>query len=106
MPTFICQELFQECIADNVGNADEQKACKTNIQSLCGTVPPVKASNGGSGGDSTATGTGTAEPSNTAEATGKDKGGSTSSSKAFAAPTLAPIGHAAVAAIGMLAVLA
>lgn len=103
MPTFICQELFNECIADNVGNADDQKACKTNIQDLCGTVPPVKASDGG---DSTGTATGTAQPSNTAEATGKDKGGSTSTSKAFAAPTLAPIGHAAVAAIGMLAVLA
>lgn len=105
MPSNICFELFNRCNEENIGQAEAQKACITNIQDLCGTQSAAKApgsdDSDGSGGSVTA-------PSSTSgpQATGEDGGDATSSTMSgFAAPTKAP-GQgiaAAAAALGAFA---
>ncbi len=87
MPSNICFELFNRCNEENIGQAEAQEACITNIQDLCGTQPAAKApgsdDSDGSGGSVTAP----------------------SSTSGFAAPTKAP-GQgiaAAAAALGAFA---
>ncbi|KAJ3482892.1 hypothetical protein NLG97_g7444 [Lecanicillium saksenae] len=107
MPTFICNKLFDLCNTQNVGNARNQEACKTNIRSHCGTLDPTKASKGGSSGSGSST---TASPQATSSGSGSDGKGdasSTSSSHGLAAPTMAA-GQglaAAAAAVGVFAYL-
>ncbi|KAJ6445726.1 chromatin structure-remodeling complex protein RSC7 [Purpureocillium lavendulum] len=102
LPTFICETLFGQCNVQNAGNADGQKACKTNIKDLCGKNDPPKAPVA----DSSSSASGSASPtaSGSASATGT-KGSTTSTSTGLAAPTMAPVGNgaAAVAAVGLLA---
>lgn len=103
LPTFICQERFKECNDENANKADEQKACKQNIQALCGKSDPPKApvsssDNGGDGSDSSSSASSTSSPTM----------GSASSptSSGLAAPTMVPAnGAAAAAAIGFIAYL-
>ncbi|KAM3514221.1 hypothetical protein MY11210_002110 [Beauveria gryllotalpidicola] len=105
MPTFICQKLFDLCNAQNVGNARNQEACKTNIMSHCGTLDPTKATTGGS--SSSTSGSSTASPKATSSAGDSGSASTTSSSRAIAAPTMAA-GQgiaAAAAAVGVFAYL-
>ncbi|KJZ76648.1 hypothetical protein HIM_03984 [Hirsutella minnesotensis 3608] len=103
LPTFICQELFAQCDKENTGNADGQKACKTNIQDLCGKTPPPKAAVSDSGDDSSSSPS-ASQPS----ATGS---GSASSSSPTASNVAVPMaaaagnGAAAAALVGFVAML-
>ncbi|OAA64884.1 hypothetical protein ISF_04294 [Cordyceps fumosorosea ARSEF 2679] len=105
MPTFICLKLFDQCTSQNVGNANNQKLCKSNIMSHCGTLDPTKVSTGGS---SSASGSATsASPQATSQTGGSGSASSTSSSHGLAAPTMAA-GQgiaAAAAAVGVFAYL-
>ncbi|KAL2161534.1 hypothetical protein VTH06DRAFT_8096 [Thermothelomyces fergusii] len=82
IPTFICMQAFEDCIAANTDSSRAQDECKANILSQCATRSPDKADFGDSQGESTssATQTPTASPSQSSAA-------STSSSTAGAAPT-------------------
>ncbi|KAM3454578.1 hypothetical protein MY5147_006677 [Beauveria neobassiana] len=107
MPTFICQKLFDLCNTNNVGNARNQEACKTNIMSHCGTLDPTKASTGGSSSSSTSGSSSTASSKPTSSAGDSGSASTTSSSRAIAAPTMAA-GQgiaAAAAAVGVFAYL-
>ncbi|KAJ2979488.1 hypothetical protein NQ176_g3225 [Zarea fungicola] len=108
MPTFICLKLFDLCNAQNVGNARNQEACKTNIMSLCGTQDPTKATKNSASSSSASSGaSSTATPQATSQTSSGSTPASTSSSKGIAAPTMAA-GQgivAAAAAIGVFAYL-
>ena len=99
MPSFICQQAFQECIDTNVGNKLGQDNCTTGIQNNCGKLDAASA-------------VPTTASSTTASATGAPTGATessapaTTSSKA-AAPTNAYYygNGAAVVAIGLFAYL-
>jgi hypothetical protein len=102
MPSSICFELFNRCNEQNIGKADAQKACITNIQDLCGTQPAAKAPGSDDSDSSVKAPSSTGGP----KATGEDGGdAATSTMSGFAAPTKAP-GQgiaAAVAALGAFA---
>lgn len=112
MPTFICKELFSECIETNAGDADAQDACKENIDAHCGRLDPADADvssgddNEDDGDDSsseeTTTNTTTSPPEETGET---DTTPSTTAADDLAAPTAAPKAAAVLAAVGMLAYL-
>lgn len=109
MPTFICQELFGQCIKQtNTQKGSEE--CKSNIESKCAEQNPPKnlASDDDDDTSSSATDTATASATQTSsDASGTAEAVSTTTSDAFAAPTMAPAGKgaAAVVALGMLAYL-
>ncbi|KAF4982092.1 hypothetical protein FDECE_17577 [Fusarium decemcellulare] len=113
MPTFICQTLFAQCIAENTSSQRGQRECKTKINELCATQGPpknVSSDDDDDDDDSTTTATDTATAaatSSASDATGTADAVSTSTSDAFAAPTMAPAGKGAAAAValGMLAYL-
>ncbi|KAL8387571.1 hypothetical protein RB595_009818 [Gaeumannomyces hyphopodioides] len=71
LPTFICEEAFNQCIAASVGDSTGQTKCERDIRSLCGKQA-AKAGGGGaatssSTSASSATRTGsTTTPANTA----------------------------------------
>lgn len=112
MPTFICQELFAQCISQNAGSQSGQRDCKSKIQALCATQsPPKNTASDDDDDDDDAT---TTLTSATRSATGTAASASatedtvtSTSSDGFAAPTMAPAGGAAAAAaaLGMLAYL-
>ncbi|KAF7540914.1 hypothetical protein G7Z17_g12096 [Cylindrodendrum hubeiense] len=103
VPTFICQELYSQCITTNAGDSTLQEECVTNIQDLCATQNPPDADDSSSSTTETATATAT-KSSSTAEAT---EDSVTSTSSDGFAPTMAPAGKGAAAAValGMLAYL-
>ncbi|KAL6906781.1 hypothetical protein GGI43DRAFT_239966 [Trichoderma evansii] len=113
LPTFICQQLFSNCIQANAGNADGQDQCKSNIQKLCATHNPPTAAEVSSLDASTAAATQTdsttSAASHAATTTAADKSASSSAqsttSKALAAATLGPVGAGAfaLAAAGLAA---
>lgn len=109
VPTFICEELYSQCITTNAGSAKLQKECTKNIQDLCATQGPPDADSSSSSTESetaTAAASGSAtKSSSSAEATADSV--TSTSSDGFAAPTMAPAGKGAAAAvaIGMLAYL-
>jgi hypothetical protein len=102
MPFYICQALFSQCITANAGNAQGQDVCTNNIKPLCATIDPPKSPISDSGsGDGSSTTSGASKPTQT---TGGSNQVSTTSSKAFAGPTLAPVGNGAfIAAMGLMA---
>lgn len=111
MPTFICQELFNQCNTQNIGNKKNQDACITNIRDHCGKQDPTKATAGGSdSGSSTTAGSSGSATTTSPQATSSGKDGESNSSKSshgMAAPTMAP-GQgmvAAAAAVGVFAYL-
>ncbi|KAH6898919.1 hypothetical protein B0T10DRAFT_556209 [Thelonectria olida] len=108
VPTFICEQLYSDCIAENTGSASGQKECKTNIKALCGTQEPSSASSDDDDDDessSTTAGTATATSAGST-ASASDESVTSTSSDGLAAPTMAPgKGAAAAVAIGMLAYL-
>ncbi|KAJ4203520.1 hypothetical protein NW767_005015 [Fusarium falciforme] len=113
MPTFICQELFAQCISQNAGSQSGQRDCKQKIQALCATQSPPKntASDDDDDDDDDATTTlSTATRSATqtaASADATEESVTSTTSDGFAAPTMAPAGKGAAAAValGMLAYL-
>lgn len=109
MPTFICQQLFSQCITENTSSQQGQRECKSKIDAKCAKQNPPKnvASNDD---DSTTTASNSATSSATkssSDATGTAESVSTTTSGGFAAPTMAPAGKGAAAAValGMLAYL-
>ncbi|CAM1507152.1 Fc.00g067930.m01.CDS01 [Cosmosporella sp. VM-42] len=108
VPTFICNELFSQCITSNANSQRGQESCTDNIHDLCGTVNPPKNAIT-DGGESTTAGTATtaaATESGTSSATGTADSVTSTSSDGLAAPTMVPAGKGAAAlAIGILAYL-
>lgn len=100
MPFYICAELFSQCITANIGDSRGQDVCSKNINALCAKHDPPKApvSDSGSGDSSTSSATTTTAPS--ASGSGDTKV-TTTSSRAFAGPTVAP--GAFAAAMGLMA---
>ncbi|KAH7274448.1 hypothetical protein MRS44_001160 [Fusarium solani] len=111
MPTFICQELFAQCISQNAGSQSGQRDCKQKIQALCATRSPPKNTASDDDDDDDATTTlSTATRSATqsaASASATEESVTSTSSDGLAAPTMAPAGKGAAAAValGMLAYL-
>ncbi|EHK26450.1 uncharacterized protein TRIVIDRAFT_92091 [Trichoderma virens Gv29-8] len=114
LPTFICEQLFSNCIQTNAGNQDGQTACKNNIQKLCATRNPPTAAEISSLDASTAaaettTSKGAASThhasATTTAAESASSAAQSSTSKAFAAATQGPIGSGAfaMAAAGLMA---
>ncbi|KAF4963174.1 hypothetical protein FSARC_8800 [Fusarium sarcochroum] len=110
MPTFICQTLFSQCITQYAGNSDGQKQCTSKIDAKCAKQSPPKnvAKDDDDDEDATSTASDTATASATkssSSSTGTAEAVSTTASDGFAAPTMAPAGKGAAAAIalGMLA---
>lgn len=112
MPTFICQELFAQCISQNAGSQSGQRDCKQKIQALCATQSPPKnaASDDDDDDDDATTTLSTATRSATqsaASASATEETVTSTTSDGLAAPTMAPAGKGAAAAValGMLAYL-
>ncbi|KAL1876431.1 hypothetical protein VTK73DRAFT_9297 [Phialemonium thermophilum] len=109
MPTFICQQAYQDCIAAHPNDAQGQKECTTDIQDNCGTLDPNKAQvGGGSSGSSSSGSSASTAASTSASAQGTSASASaTATNSKNAAPTKVAAlsnGAAAVAA-GVLAAL-
>jgi hypothetical protein len=111
IPTFICNQLTADCVA-KTSTSEGTKECRTKIEPLCAEQAPPKnvASNDDDDDDdsSTTSGTATATATQTSsDASGSAGAVSTTASDAFAAPTMAPAGKGAAAAValGMLAYL-
>lgn len=113
MPTLICKEVFSQCIQKHVSDAKSQRACKSNIDDLCGTLNPSKADVGSDddeeddddddeASETTAT---TAAPTATDDSTSEDSV-TTTDSDDIAGPTPGPKGVAAMAALGLMVALA
>ncbi|KAM0188569.1 hypothetical protein ACHAPA_001797 [Fusarium lateritium] len=112
MPTFICQQLFSQCITENTSSQQGQRECKSKIDDKCAKLSPPKnvASNDDDDDDdstSTASNSATSSATESSSATGTAESVSTTASDGFAAPTMAPAGKGAAAAValGMLAYL-
>ncbi|KAH7270285.1 uncharacterized protein BKA55DRAFT_683346 [Fusarium redolens] len=110
MPTFICQELFSQCISQNTGSQSGQRECTSKIDDKCAKQNPPKDVVSDDGDDTTSTASDTATTSATrasSEATGTAESVTSTTSDGFAAPTMAPAGRGAAAAValGMLAYL-
>ncbi|OTA07752.1 HFB protein [Trichoderma parareesei] len=111
LPTFICEQLYANCIQTNAGNQDGQRACKNNIQKLCATQnPPTAAEISSAEDQSTAAATATTKAASThhaATTTGAQTASSaaqSTTSSGFAAATLGPAGSGAFAiAAGIMA---
>ncbi|KAK2022479.1 hypothetical protein LX32DRAFT_192689 [Colletotrichum zoysiae] len=104
LPTFICYQAFDDCIAANVGDKNGQDNCTTTIKSQCGTID---AQADEASGSTTSAAAATQAPSATGSANaGATTAPSSSTSSAWAAPTANPVRYgnaAAVAAIGLFA---
>ncbi|RSM16374.1 hypothetical protein CEP52_000264 [Fusarium oligoseptatum] len=114
MPTFICQELFAQCISQNAGSQSGQRQCKQKIQALCATQsPPKNAASDDDDDDDDDDATTTLSSAtrsatqSAASASATEETVTSTSSDGFAAPTMAPAGKGAAAAValGMLAYL-
>ncbi|CAG8974393.1 hypothetical protein HYALB_00010644 [Hymenoscyphus albidus] len=79
MPTFICQQIFDECIQAGQNNAQAQKLCTDARTANCGTLDPSKYVEPAS--------TSSAAPSATAPPPAATPAVASSSSAAAAAPT-------------------
>uniref|UniRef100_L2GBF6 Pci domain-containing protein n=1 Tax=Colletotrichum fructicola (strain Nara gc5) TaxID=1213859 RepID=L2GBF6_COLFN len=69
LPTFICNQAFEDCIAANVGNARGQTNCTDSIKSQCGTID-AQADSAASSTTTSAAATGTGSGSTTGTGTG------------------------------------
>ncbi|KFA74586.1 hypothetical protein S40288_08140 [Stachybotrys chartarum IBT 40288] len=108
MPTFICEQLYSQCINENAGDASGQEACTNQIDALCGEAePPTPSDDEESETSTSASPTTTSAPSTTGtEDPSPTEESDTTESDNFAAPTMAPVkGFAAFAAMGLAAAL-
>ncbi|KAI1328910.1 hypothetical protein F5Y16DRAFT_367607 [Xylariaceae sp. FL0255] len=76
MPTFICQQAYQDCLNENPNNESAQANCTTTIEDNCGTLDPSKVS--GSGGSSGGLTTSSASPTSSTPSTSTSTPSSTS----------------------------
>jgi hypothetical protein len=81
LPTFICQEIYDECIAAGANNAAAQKTCENNRMANCGTLDPTTYTAPVSSSSSSASAT----PTPTSDGGASQTAVTTSSSKAAAA---------------------
>jgi hypothetical protein len=86
MPTFICQQIYQDCILAGQNNQAAQRVCTQNRDNNCGTIDPTNFTATSSSSSSSAT---TATPTSS---TASGTAALTSTSKAAAA-TMAAIGR-------------
>ncbi|KAK2603837.1 hypothetical protein QQS21_003961 [Conoideocrella luteorostrata] len=101
MPFYICTKLHEQCITANVGNQRGQESCNKDILALCATNDPPKGPVKDSGDAST---TSSASAPTGSSDSGRNGPVTSTTSHAFAGPTLAPVGSGAfVAAMGMMA---
>ncbi|KAG6029788.1 hypothetical protein E4U19_005832 [Claviceps sp. Clav32 group G5] len=106
MPFYICMELFSQCITTNAGNARGQDVCTKNINALCATHDPPKAPVVDSGSGDAPASTGAAQPTSSGGSGSGDSKVTSTTSHAFAGPTMAPVGHGAfAAAMGLMAMM-
>lgn len=104
LPTFICEQVYQNCIAAGANNAQAQKLCDSNKAANCGTLDPSKYTAPASTSSSA-----TQSPTSTGAGAASATVASTSSSKAAAA-TMAAVAQygsgvlaaGAAAAFGLL----
>ena len=117
MPTFICKELFSQCIAENTSSARAQEACKSNIDDLCGTLDTADVETGDDDDEEGDDEDDASETSETTTAsTPENTGGSNDSGNNddsqdqdddnLALSVSIPQGMAALAAVGVIAALA
>ncbi|PSS20078.1 hypothetical protein M430DRAFT_18260 [Amorphotheca resinae ATCC 22711] len=89
MPTFICEQVFQDCIASTVGVAAAQAKCNSDEKNNCGHLDPnnftAPASSSSSSSAPTSTAASTSAPASSSVAAAV----TTSSSKAAAATMMA-----------------
>ncbi|KAK4152451.1 hypothetical protein C8A00DRAFT_16251 [Chaetomidium leptoderma] len=110
IPTFICEQVYSDCIAANTSSSRAQDECTTNIKSKCGTLDPAKAqisnpsteTTKGAGSDPTDA----PDASKPANKDSPSASSSTSSSTAAAATNAAYIGNGvAMVAAGVFAAM-
>ncbi|KAK1769402.1 hypothetical protein QBC33DRAFT_512921 [Phialemonium atrogriseum] len=100
MPTFVCQQAFQDCIAQNVGDKSGQDKCTSDIQKQCGTLDPNKAETGNSAPSSSSSSS-SHSASATSAGTATETGGASapSSTATNAAPKIAALVGNSVAGV-------
>ncbi|KAM0599783.1 hypothetical protein ACHAPN_000822 [Verticillium nonalfalfae] len=116
LPTYICNRVFSECNAAAVGNANAQKTCLEQRDSVCGADVLQNAfANAGKSASTTATTSASPSTSAASETSsgatdaattaGSADGASetTTTGDSFAAPTAAPMFGAAAIAVAALA---
>ena len=92
MPTFICNELFSQCNAQNVGDSRGQDECETEIRDQCGTLtPPARGSNDDDeDDDDSSTSTSASATTSPTETSSSDDADNTSDDDSLAAAGAAP----------------
>lgn len=90
MPFYICTQLFSQCITANTNDARGQDACTKNINALCAKNDPPKAPVSDSSSSDSSTSSSATTPDATGTSGSSDTKVTTTSSRAFAAPTMAP----------------
>ncbi|OAA65434.1 hypothetical protein SPI_02221 [Niveomyces insectorum RCEF 264] len=109
MPTFICNEAYQECIEANVGSATGQSNCTTSIKDMCGQLNPdnyTAAAPSSSSAAPTATGKGASNTGSAAPNSPSSSPTATHSTNGVAPTALARVGTGAAAvAVGVFAYL-
>ena len=102
IPTFLCEQTFADCNANNVGNKAGQDACAEDRAANCGTLNPENYTSGAA-----TTTISSATQSSTSAAGGSSSNVastvSTTSSKGIAMPTMAATFGSGVVAAGMAA---
>ncbi|CRK31228.1 hypothetical protein HYQ45_005768 [Verticillium longisporum] len=115
LPTYICNRVFSECNAAAVGNANAQRTCLQQRDSVCGADALQNAfANAGKSASTTTTASASASTAasqtssvatDAATTAGSADGASetTTTGDSFAAPTAAPMFGAAAIAVAALA---
>ncbi|CAK7241169.1 MAG: hypothetical protein STHCBS139747_002628 [Sporothrix thermara] len=112
MPTFVCEEAYSECNAQNAGDAAAQKNCTTSIQDQCGslnpddyTPAPATTSSAAAPSSSAAAESTSAVPA-TASAAASSGSAAVASTSSVAGAVPTAVGHGAAAvAMGLFAYL-
>lgn len=103
MPSFVCEQAFEDCISENASDKKAQDACITDIKDNCGTLDPNKADTGSSG-DSGASTSASGTAAETGSPTGTGTSPSSTTTKNAAVANAALLGNgAAVVAAGLFA---
>lgn len=117
LPTFICKELFSQCIGASQGDLDVEDGCKENIDSLCGRGDVADADVGSDDDDEddddSSETTTASSPDNTSDDNDDedsndnedDNNDDNNDEDDFGLSLIIPQGMAALAAVGVAAVL-
>ncbi|PQE25854.1 pci domain-containing protein [Rutstroemia sp. NJR-2017a BBW] len=82
MPTFICEQVYQNCIIAGQNDAAAQKVCNTNEKANCGQLNPDKYTAPATTSASSSSASATATSSGTASSVSSSAAAATSSSAA------------------------